>query len=81
LERCAAVLPAPSCGGAAWPSRRIEDYRLRWARTRFPLPSSIRRSLRLGATHRVRQPQPRLRHPVIQRIENAPEETRLPSVS
>jgi hypothetical protein len=35
FEHCAAVLPAPSCGAAACPSRRIKDYRLRWRERPF----------------------------------------------
>jgi hypothetical protein len=36
-----------------------------------PTPLPIHRRLRLGAAHGVDHPQPRLRHPVVQRIERA----------
>ena len=72
LERCAAVLPAPSCG-AACPPRRIEEMGP-GGRNPLSLPSLIKGRLRLGAAHRIREPQPGLRHPVVHCVENAPEE-------
>jgi hypothetical protein len=67
LERCAAALPAPSCGAAACSSKRIGVIGSGGRELPF---RSHRRSppLRLGAAHRIREPQPRLRQPVVETV-------------